>query len=162
MAERAVSRMLDDEHRENLAMLGQLERSVLDVRTGGVPDDAFAALARSVARHLTDETERHFRFEEDELFPRLAAAGEGDIVELLVEEHGSIRGTGADLLPLLMSAAGGTLDAAGFAKLRPLALELVERLVAHIQKESMALLPMLDMLVDDATDAALSMAYATP
>lgn len=162
MVERATSRMLDDEHRENLAMLGRLERSVLEVRPGGVPDDAFAPLARTVVRHLTDEIERHFRFEEDELFPRLAAGGEDDIVALLIEEHASIRATAADLLPLLLAASAGTLDAAAFAKLRPLALELAERMVAHIQKETMALLPMLDVLLDERADAELAMAYATP
>ena len=37
-------------------------------------------------------------------------------------------------------------------------IELFERQVAHIQKESMALLPMLDDLLDDETDRALSFA----
>jgi hypothetical protein len=38
---------------------------------------------------------------------------------------------------------------------------MVERQVAHIQKETMALLPMLDDLLDDDTDRELSMSYAT-
>ncbi len=40
-------------------------------------------------------------------------------------------------------------------------MEMVEREVAHIQKETMALLPMLDQLLDDETDRQLALAYAT-
>jgi hypothetical protein len=53
------------------------------------------------------------------------------------------------------------LDAgAGWHALRPLALEFVERQVVHIQKETMALLPLLDELLDDDTDRDLAFAYA--
>ncbi len=41
------------------------------------------------------------------------------------------------------------------------ALELVERLVAHIQKETMALLPMLEDLLDEDSDRELAFAYAS-
>ena len=41
------------------------------------------------------------------------------------------------------------------------ALEIVERQVAHIQKETMALLPMLDDLLDEETDRELAFAYAS-
>jgi hypothetical protein len=37
---------------------------------------------------------------------------------------------------------------------------MVERQVAHIQKETMALLPMLDDLLDEDTDRDLSFSYA--
>ena len=59
---------------------------------------------------------------------------------------------------ILVEAGPATLDAAQAGDFRRLALELVERQVAHIQKESMALLPMLDDLLDDETDRALSFA----
>ena len=39
-------------------------------------------------------------------------------------------------------------------------LELIERMVSHIQKETMALLPMLDDLLDEETDRELAFAYA--
>ena len=59
---------------------------------------------------------------------------------------------------IVVEAGPATLDAAQTGDFRRLALELVERQVAHIQKESMALLPMLDDLLDDETDRALSFA----
>jgi len=40
------------------------------------------------------------------------------------------------------------------------ALEMIERQVAHIQKETMALLPMLDDVLDDDDDRALAFACA--
>ena len=40
-------------------------------------------------------------------------------------------------------------------------LELVERQVSHIQKETMALLPLLDDLLDEETDRELAFAYAS-
>ena len=44
--------------------------------------------------------------------------------------------------------------------LRVTALELAERLVSHVQKEEMSLLPALEDLLDEATDAELALAYA--
>jgi hypothetical protein len=38
---------------------------------------------------------------------------------------------------------------------------MVERQVAHIQKETMALLPLLDDLLDDELDRELAFAYAS-
>jgi hypothetical protein len=38
-----------------------------------------------------------------------------------------------------------------------LGLELAERLVSHVQKEEMSMLPALEDLLDEETDAALAM-----
>jgi hemerythrin-like domain-containing protein len=156
----AVSRKLAEEHQESLGLIGRLERSVLDVPPGGVPDDSFAMLARQVARAVRSEVDRHFRFEEEALFGRLKEAGESDLVDLLLEEHGTIRATAGELLPRLDAAASGHLDAAQFAALKPIALGFVEQLEAHIHKEDAALLPATDQVLDEATDAEIVLAYA--
>ena len=52
------------------------------------------------------------------------------------------------------------LDARQSETFRRCALELVERQVSHIQKESMALLPMLEELLDEDVDRELSFAYS--
>jgi hemerythrin-like domain-containing protein len=158
---RNVSQALDDEHRANLALLGRAEHAFARApRAGAAGDPDVARLAAALARHLEDDVGRHFDFEERELFPRLADAGEGDIADLLTEEHRAIRAVAAELLPLVQAAAAGTLADAGFETLRRGVPELVERQVAHIQKETMALLPMLDDLLDDDTDRELAFAYA--
>ena len=149
---RQTPQALDAEHRASLALYGKLEQALVARDREGL-----ARLAGPLARHLESEVSHHFDFEERELFPRLADAGEGDIAELLGEEHAAIREVAASLLPLV-EAGPATLDAAQSGDFRRLALELVERQVAHIQKESMALLPMLDDLLDDETDRALSFA----
>jgi hypothetical protein len=46
------------------------------------------------------------------------------------------------------------------ASLRSLGLELAERLVSHVQKEEMSLLPALEDLLDEEVDHELASAYA--
>lgn len=152
---RQVSQALDDEHRANLDLLGRVEQAFARPGAAGLADPA-----RLLVRHVEAEIGRHFDFEERELFPRMSDAGDGDMAALLVEEHDAIRAVCAELLPLARAAAAGTLNDADAGTLRRSVAELVEREVAHIQKETMALLPLLDDLLDDDTDRELAFAYA--
>jgi len=159
---RQVSNAIDDEHRANLDLLGRVEVSFARAsRAGAVRDADLAQLAGTFARHVEHDVGRHFDFEERELFPRLADAGEGDIAGLLAEEHEAIRTVAGEVLPLARAAAAGELDDAGWDALKRGTLEMVERQVAHIQKETMALLPMLEDLLDEDTDRELAFAYAS-
>jgi len=159
--QRQVSRLLDEEHRANLELLGRVEQRLAKLSRGTVPDDAeLTTLLGRLAVHLQRDVGRHFDFEEHELFPRLAASGDGDITLLLHEEHDAMRELAGELLPLAKAAGQGTLDAGGWQALRRAALEMVERQVAHIQKEGLALLPMLDELLDDESDQQLALSYA--
>ncbi len=152
---RQTPQALDAEHRASLGLYGKLEQALVARDREGL-----VRLAGPLARHLEAEVTHHFDFEERELFPRLSEAGEGDIAELLAEEHAAIREVAVALLPLV-EAGPATLDAAQAGDFRRLALELVERQIAHIQKESMALLPMLDDLLDDEADRELSFVYTS-
>ena len=143
---RHISRRLHEEHEATLALWSRLEASAAANRLD-------AALLRSAAAALAEELDRHFAFEEEELFPRLAAAGEADIGELLAEEHATIRAAGREFIAL---AKGDAAD----PRLRALGLELAERLIAHVQKEEMSLLPSLDDLLDEETDGELISTYA--
>ena len=151
-----VSRMLDYEHRANLALLAKLEQTI---GRSTRHDPAHAPLLGQLVRLLEHEVDRHFGFEEEQLFPRMEESGDGGLAVLLQEEHESIRAVGRDLLPLAREGAGGSIDEAGWNRLRPLALELSERLTAHIDKETMALLPVLDELLDEEVDRELAFAY---
>lgn len=158
--QRQVSRLLDEEHRASLDLLGRLEQRLARLPSHAAPADGdLAALLGQLARHLQRDTGRHFEFEENELFTRMADAGDGDIAWLLREEHDAMRELMAELLPLAEAAGRSALDADGWQALRRAALEMVERQVAHIQKESMALLPLLDELLDDETDQRLMLEY---
>jgi hemerythrin-like domain-containing protein len=141
---RQVSRRLHEEHVATLALWSRVEAAL----AAGKAD---AQLMRDAAASLAEEIAHHFDFEEKELFPRLAAAGEGDIAQLLEEEHATIRAAAARFIDLSRKDFS--------AELRRLGLELAERLVSHVQKEEMSLLPVLDDLLDEDTDDALTAAY---
>lgn len=156
-----TSHTLHEEHRINLALLGRAEQALARAPRGeGERDPELIKLIGTLARNLEQDIDRHFGFEEKELFPRMRDAGDGEMAMLLVEEHDAIRAVAEELLPLTRAAVSGSLDAAGWDALKRGALELVERQVAHIQKEEMALLPLLDDLLDDETDRQLAFDYA--
>lgn len=144
---RHISRRLHEEHDATLTLWGRVEATL----AAGKSDPA---LLKSAAASLAHELDVHFDFEEKELFPRLAAFGEADIGELLAEEHTTIRSAGRRFIELVRGDPGA-------AELKPLALELAERLFSHVQKEEMSLLPMLEDLVDEAADGELTAAYAS-
>ena len=155
-----VSQALDSEHRNNLDVLGRVEQA-LARSAGAATDGELARLLPAFVRLIEQDIGRHFDFEESELFPRMAESGDGDMAELMREEHDAIREVAAEVLPLARRAAAGSLDRAGFDALRRGASELIERQVAHIQKETMALLPLLDDLLDEDLDRDLAFAYAS-
>ena len=160
--QRQVARALDDEHRTNLELLNRVEQGFARVaRAGIVHDPELSALVAVLGRELEKEVARHFAFEEREIFPRMDDAGDGDMAALLMEEHVAIGEVARDLVPLAQRAAAGTLDDAGWTSLRRLALELVERLGAHIHKETMALLPLLEQMLSEDDDRELAFAYAS-
>lgn len=157
-ATRRVCRMLDEEHRATLELLARVQRAAgSDAAAPGLSP----ALAGALASALAHEIGRHFAFEEQQLFPRLREGGAGDLATLLLEEHGTLNAVAAELLPLARRAAAGeVLDAAGATALRRTALEWAERLEAHIDKETRALLPALDEVLDEAADGELALGYA--
>jgi hemerythrin-like domain-containing protein len=156
--ERQVSRRLHEEHLATLDLWGRVEQAFAARARAwppAQPDPELSALLARGAATLAEEVTRHFDFEERELFPRLAAAGEGDIAALLAEEHEAIRTAAREFAAL----AAGAPDEARWRALRALGLELAERLTAHVQKEEMALLPMLEDLLDEDADRELALAY---
>jgi iron-sulfur cluster repair protein YtfE (RIC family) len=152
-----VGRMLDEEHRANLELLSRMEQAI-----GRAPalTPQITRLLLEFAHAMEHDIGRHFRFEEEQLFPRIADAGDGAMAALLQEEHEAIREAAAELVPLAREAAAGTIDEEGWDRLRLVTLELVERQVSHIQKETMALLPTLEDVLDPVTDGELALDYA--
>ncbi|NNU44978.1 hemerythrin domain-containing protein [Ramlibacter montanisoli] len=153
-----VGRMLDEEHRANLDLLSRMEQAI-----GRAPavTPQITRLLLEFAHAMEHDIGRHFRFEEEQLFPRIADAGDGAMASLLQEEHEAIREAAAELVPLAREAAAGSIDRREcWDRLRLITLELVERQVSHIQKETMALLPTLEDVLDPVTDGELALDYA--
>jgi hemerythrin-like domain-containing protein len=157
-----ITRRLHEEHAATLTLWSRLEQLLTgrDARWPPAADDAAARCLRECAGALAHDVTAHFAFEEAQLFPRLEDGGEGDIAQLLAEEHGVIREAAAQFAALQRQAATGALDEAGWRSLKTLALELVERLVSHVQKEEMSLLPALEDLIDEDDDRALITEYS--
>ena len=152
-----TGRMLDEEHRRNLDLLERMERAIA-VAPEATPE--LRKLLGEFARSMEVDIGRHFDFEEQHLFPRMEESGDGSIAALMREEHDAIREVAQELLPLAREAAAGELDAEAWDRLRLGTLELIERQVSHIQKETMAVLPQLEDLLDPETDGELALEYA--
>jgi hemerythrin-like domain-containing protein len=152
-----TGRMLDDEHRRNQDLLERMERAIA-VAPGATPE--LRKLLDEFARTMEVDIGRHFDFEEQQLFPRLADAGDGAIAALMQEEHDAIREVAAELLPLAREVAQGVVDEEAWDRLRLGTLELIERQVSHIQKETMAVLPLLEDLLAPEVDGELALEYA--
>lgn len=142
-------------HREHVETLGLLERVEAALAKSKAPpgDAAWTRLAAELGANLANEIGRHFHFEEEELFPLIA--GDRDIAALLAEEHEAILALAERILPRLRAPAAG----GGWAELREMLLELIERQVAHIQKEEMSLLPAIEDALEADQDAELLNRY---
>ena len=140
-----VNRRLHEEHVAVIALCARLEASLASGKQD--PDLIKAALAA-----IQGEVEHHFVFEEEELFPRMKDAGEGDLVELLLEEHAAVRDAARRFSAAALQVPPG-------ADLRPAGLEFAERLASHAQKEEVSMLPALEDLLDAQTDAELISGY---
>jgi hemerythrin-like domain-containing protein len=157
-----ISQRLHDEHCATIALMERLEQLLARFRRSGMPDARAAdisQLLKELAVGITAEVERHFDFEETHLFPQLQAAGDAAIGAHLTDEHSAMRPLGVRIAALAREAAAGGFDAARWEEFRRLGQELTERMLMHVQKEEMALLPLLEDTMDAATEERLYQEY---
>src|SRR5262245_1473389 len=160
--QRLISRKLYEEHIQVIDLLERFGLALSGLRTEAprAEQPPWSVLLAQVAAALQHEITRHFALEEDKLFPILRERGEGDLAELLLEEHEAVRAVAGPLLDLVRRARLGDLDAAGWRMLKTHGLELVERLSSHAQKEQGALVPLVDEMLDETADETLWNEYA--
>ena len=157
-----VNRMLHDEH---VAVIGLLERFQAFLAEAGTSapatgDPAAGRMLSDVAGAIETEITAHFRFEEEDLFPCLDAAGYGDLGETLTEDHRVILPMGQDLARLARSGQGDGFTADSWADFRRLGGEFAERLIAHARNEETGLLPVLELAVAEDADTRMAAEYA--
>jgi hemerythrin-like domain-containing protein len=153
-----VTQMLHDEHMASVTMLNDLE-TLLATSGRTAPDTSSATVAATlagIAEAIEGEVTSHFAFEEEQLFTRLAEFGDAAIGEHLSEEHRAILPLGEGLAQMARSAMAAGFTPESWDGFRLGAAELIERMLDHIQKEEMALLPILDDVLDAETDFLLS------
>lgn len=158
-----ITRRLHDEHEAAFRLIARVEQMFAGPAADSMPDfaaPAWSALLRDLHAALEFEIAGHFDIEERALFPLLIEAGAGDMVGILDDEHKAIRAIAAPLIGLLKKSRNAGLDAADWRALRALGLDLCERLDAHAHKEEIAMLPALEMVLDDERDRELIASYA--
>ena len=160
--DRRTPQLLHDDHQATIIVIETLEQ-MLSRAKRSIPDATDPSVKKSLqtaASAIEEEISAHFTFEEEELFTRLADAGDGAIGAHLAEEHKAILPLGIQMAALARAALDSGFTDTGWSEFRAVTSELIERMIPHIQKEEMALLPILDDLLDPKTDMELSTAYA--
>jgi hemerythrin-like domain-containing protein len=157
-----ISQTLHEEHRATVELLERLEHLMTQHRRGApdIGDPAVKRLLSDLATGMADEVQRHFDFEERHLFAYLDTIGDSAIGAHLTDEHSAMRPLGTRLVEMAHSAAERGFDEAAWAEFRRAGGELCERMLAHIQKEEMALLPLCEESMDAETEARLCQEYA--
>ena len=157
-----VNQTLHDEHSATTALVQRLEQVIARHRRSlpSADDPAIAQLFSDLSSGAVTEIERHFAFEEQALFPYLDAMGEQAIGAHLTEEHGVLRSLWVRVAALAGELAAEGLDEAKWSEFRRVGDELCEPMLAHVAKEEMALLPLLEASMDAPTEVRLYQEYA--
>jgi hemerythrin-like domain-containing protein len=140
----------------------RLEQLLARGRRGGPPDRTNSSVARllsDLSTGVAAEVERHFAFEENHLFKYLEAIGDADIGTHLTSEHAAMRPLGARVAELARSAAAKGFEPEEWEEFLRIAQELGDRMLMHVQKEEMALLPVIEENMDPETEGQLYQEY---
>jgi len=157
-----ISQALHEEHRSTTALMERLEKLIIHHRRSGPPDvndRAVAQLLTELSTSVEADVDRHFAFEENAVFAYLNENGDSAIGAHLTDEHGMMRPLGLRLAELARAAAGKGFDAAAWDEFRQLGQQYCDCMLAHVQKEEMALLPLIQEMMDPDTEARLFQDY---
>jgi hemerythrin-like domain-containing protein len=156
-----ISQTLHEEHRATVALMERLEQLIARHRRGppDTGDRAVVQLLSDLSTGVEAEVQRHFAFEEDRLFTYLGAIGDEGISAHLTDEHTVMRPIGIRVAGLAREASARGFDEAKWDEFRRSSQELCERMLAHVQKEEMALLPLLEEAMDAETESRLLEEY---
>jgi len=151
-----ISQTLHEEHSATIELMERLESAFSRKKPVGADDP----LLRDIVAAIENDTIRHFDFEESHLFPLLASVGDQLIGDHLTEEHSFMRPVAQKLENLCRAAQQNGFDDEGWKQFQRAGAEFVQRMLIHVQKEEMALLPLIEGAMDSATEARLFAAYA--
>ena len=157
-----ISQALHDEHGATVALMERLEQMLARARRSGPPDTANSTVARllsDLSTSMEAEVERHFAFEENHLFTYLEAMGDGGIGAHLTSEHAAMRPLAVRIAAIARAAAANGFTPADWEEFMRLSQELGDCMLAHVQKEEMALLPVIEETMDSETEARLYHEY---
>lgn len=159
-----TGRLIHDDHHRMLAMMDRIE-AFLACHEGPprlAEDDAARAFLADFEAALAHDIEGHFAFEEEVLFPLVAAAGAHELTAALIADHTALRGFGRRLRQICRAALGGGFDPEDWAVFTVFAGELVQRQQAHLETEEIALLQLVDDLLGPDEDRRLAALFPRP
>ena len=159
---RRTSQLLHEDHQATVEVIEALDALIARSRKSA-PDTSDAKVRKALTGAtgaIEEEISGHFAFEEEELFTRLEDMGDVGIGTVLRREHQALLPLGSRVADLSRAALENGFTDASWAEFRDAAGELIERMFAHIQKEEMALLPMLEEILDDEDDMKLAELYS--
>jgi hemerythrin-like domain-containing protein len=159
---RRTAQLLHEDHRATIAMVEALE-SLISKSKKSPPDMNDMTVRKTLKQacsNISQEVTSHFAFEEGELFSRLAEFGDEAIGQHLSQEHQAMLPIANQVAGLAEEALQSQFSSRAWQQFCHLAGELAERMLTHIQKEEMALLPMLEELLDAETDMELATLFS--
>lgn len=157
-----IGALLHAEHLDTLAVANALEVRIMGAdknRPLGPTAPADRKFMDELVAALDGAICRHYRFEEEVVFPQLQTAGLQDVTAMLTGEHETIRTMADELRALAMSAAGATLDARQWTRFRETAMDFIHAVMFHIQKEEMGVVRSLSLVLGAAASADLAQRY---
>jgi len=159
---RRIAQLIHEDHSETITLIERLEDMIAKAgrKMPDAANDVVNKTLKKTADLIAHETRQHFKFEENKLFPILEEAGDQAIGAHLREEHAAILPLGEQVETLAIAALAEGFNDNSWAEFKNLTGEMTERMLAHIQKEEMALLPLLEDLLDPETEMELSEAFA--
>lgn len=157
-----IGEMLHAEHLHTLTIANALEQRIGNKRSPPLdpkqPEDA--RFIDDLIAAIDNDIHRHFRFEEEVLFPMVNEAGLAEVTAMLIEEHVTIWSMADELRSLAEAARHGRLDAPQWSSFRDVAMDFVNAEMFHIQKEEMSILRGLSMTIGDNASRELAARYA--
>ena len=157
-----VAHVLHDDHVRTMGVLDRVQGILARYKVTEVPDlnqfEVRMALDGLVVA-VEGEIGGHFAFEEETLFPRLTGAGDIQLANALGEEHTVILPLARRVSALARAARTDGFTPETWREFHRCGHELIERLMCHIEKEEMGLLPLFDGLLSEEEDGDLSTQY---
>ena len=154
-----ICQTLHDEHLANIALLQRVGQLLAQGRDPPNNDQPVQRLLSDLDSGMANEVKRHFDFEEHALFAYLDSIGESAIGAHLTQEHSMLRPLIAQLCETAHATKEHGFNAESWNKFRQLGAELCGQLSAHIHKEEMALLPLIEENMDPETEIRLYQDY---
>lgn len=156
-----ICQALHREHVANIALLERLGRLIFIHRRTppDVADPAVTQVLSELATGAAAEVQRHFDFEERGLFVYLDGIGDSAIGAHLTEEHAILRPLISRLAAMARNGMASGFDETAWIEFRRLCGEACELMPAHIQKEEMTLLPLIEDSMDAETESRLCRDY---